>query len=918
MCTPINAGEVHLPDWQSTNAGKPSSTSSYTYKFTTSSSGSTLSFDWSVSSEENFDFLIVTLDGTEILIESGINSSSYSVELYDNNEHELVCTYTKDFIGDNGDDCAFISNVIVKTVTNNTLYYTSSDGKIVTPYGGFGANIVSNTYKNGQGIITCDGDVTILGWGAFRNCSSLTSIQIPNTVTSISSFAFEGCRSLESIKVNVGNTYFDSRDNCNAVIETATNSLILGCRNTVIPKSVESIADNAFYRSGLTSIEIPSVTRIGESAFYGCSDLTSITLKSVSHIGKGAFSNCTSLTSITLPNSVVCIEDDTFADCYSLTSVTTGSIGWIGKNAFRNCGFKSFNIPNSVWLIDESAFEGCSLTSITIPNSIRTLERSVFKGCYYLSSVTLSNSITDIGDYAFEGCTNLKSVTIPNSVFSIGNHAFENCSSLASITIPNSVICIGELAFYQSGLTSITIPNSVTSIGYGAFNCCWDLISVSIPNSVENLSEANPFAGDLRISTIIVDKNNSIYDSRDNCNAIIETATNKLITGCKNTTIPNSVTSIGKLAFSFSQDLTSIIIPNSVTTIEEDAFSECGLTSITIPNSVTNIGRWAFRGCSSLTSITIPTSVTSIGGSAFSGCSGLVSVTNLSTAPQNISDWTFSTYGTLHVLPGCKEKYQTAGEWNKFTIVEDAVDPFASIELADSKTYNEATTQENKEISYTRAFNNTSWQSLYIPFSMTYDDWKDDFEVAYINGIRQMDTDDDGAIDETIMDVVKIKSGSLIPNTPYLIKAKTIGNKTITVNNATLYKAESNSVDCSTTIAKYTFTGTYSTIPASTLLANNYYAMGGGSLIMTDGASDLKPFRWYLNVESRSPMYNVSNGAKSITINVVGEEEATGISQMSSDREHSSAIYDLNGRRMSQKNMKSGLYIKNGKKIIIK
>ena len=119
-------------------------------------------------------------------------------------------------------------------------------------------------------------------------------------------------------------------------------------------------------------------------------------------------------------------------------------------------------------------------------------------------------------------------------------------------------------------------------------------------------------------------------------------------------------------------------------------------------------------------------------------------------------------------------------------------------------------------------------------------------------------------------------------------------------------------------LAKYTFTGTYSTIPAATLLANNYYAMGGGSLIMTDGTSDLKPFRWYLNVESRSPMYNVSNGAKSITINVVGEEEATGISQVASNREPSSAIYDLNGRKMSQKTLKSGLYIKNGKKVFIK
>ena len=165
---------------------------------------------------------------------------------------------------------------------------------------------------------------------------------------------------------------------------------------------------------------------------------------------------------------------------------------------------------------------------------------------------------------------------------------------------------------------------------------------------------------------------------------------------------------------------------------------------------------------------------------------------------------------------------------------------------------------------------------------------------------------------------MKIKNGSLIPNTPYLIRAKTTGEKTISVTNTTLYKAEQKSIDCSTTLAKYTFTGTYNTISASRLIANNYYAMGGGSLVITDGTSDLKSYRWYMNIESRSPMYNVSNAVKGISINVLGEEdEVTCIEQVQVANDNS-PVYDLNGRIVSENGLKAGVYIKNGKKIVIK
>ena len=263
------------------------------------------------------------------------------------------------------------------------------------------------------------------------------------------------------------------------------------------------------------------------------------------------------------------------------------------------------------------------------------------------------------------------------------------------------------------------------------------------------------------------------------------------------------------------------------------------------------------------------------------------------------------------------EAYKKADVWKDFSNIRAIPSIYT---LTDGELYNVGSQRKECEISYTRTFNNTAWQALYIPFSLNYDDWKDDFEVAYINGVRQLDKDDNGTIDETIMDVIKIKSGSTTPNMPYLIKAKTTGEKTFSVTNATLYPAEENSVDCSTTIAKYTFTGTYNTISSATIIANKYYAMGGGELVQSDGSNDLMPYRWYMNVESRNSSYNASNAAKTITINVIDDEEekmTTGIRQLQITNDEL-PVYDLNGRKVNENNLKPGIYVKNGKKVIIK
>ena len=486
--------------------------------------------------------------------------------------------------------------------------------------------------------------VTSIGWYAFSGCSGLTSIKLSNSVTFIDSHVFANCSNLTSIEIpdsitSIGNCAFD---NCTGLYEVINHSKL-----DLIPGSLENgkIANYAlkvnnrgtiiYKDSNVTDDTYKYIETEAGFKFLQCGEkyyLLSYNGKEEVPVLPYKINDKTyycqymdnTLSHIKLSDEFVEIPNKMFLNCYVLESIViSNNVSCIRSEAFYNCsGLEKVKILEGVTSIGDYAFYNCGgLISIELPTSLTSIGDYAFYNCSGLTSIKLSSSLTSIGGYAFYNCSSLEKVyyegTIENWIsikfFDISNpmvyatHFYmldENNGwyEPTKIIVPDGINSINDGQFRNfTSLVNIFLPDSVTRIGGSAFGGCTSLTSIEIPDSVTRIG-AYAFSDCSSLASIIVDKDNKVYDSRNNCNAIIETATNKLVIGCKNTIIPNSVTSIGVSAFSGCSNLTSIEIPNSVTSIGDHAFSGCSsLTSIEIPNSATIIRWHAFCDCTNLT-----------------------------------------------------------------------------------------------------------------------------------------------------------------------------------------------------------------------------------------------------------------------------------------------------------------------------
>ena len=375
------------------------------------------------------------------------------------------------------DSCTNLTDI---TVDPSNAFYSSLDGVLFNndqtlliqfPGGKAGSYVIPNS-------VNCIGD------NAFSRCAGLTSVTIPDGVTSIG-FAFSLCSGLTNIVIpasvtSIGSSFYGYNvfDKCNNLSTITVDPL----------NNAYSSADGVLFNMSQTRlIQCPG----GKKGSYTIPT-------SVISIGSDALANCIGLTSVTIPDSVTTIGFAAFEFSTGLTNVTIGSSVTSIKNlAFAGCtGLRGIEIPTSVTSIAGSAFSGCTgLRGVAIPDSMTSIDYDVFSGCTGLTSVVIPDSVTSIGSRAFSGCTGLASVTIPDNVRSVGIDAFSSCIKLTRIVIPDSVESIGRSAFSGcTGLTKIVIPDSVTSIGSSAFSGCTGLTNIVIPGSVSSIAD-HVFAG---------------------------------------------------------------------------------------------------------------------------------------------------------------------------------------------------------------------------------------------------------------------------------------------------------------------------------------------------------------------------------------------------------------------------------------
>ena len=589
-------------------------------------------------------------------------------------------------------------NAIIETATNTLI--VGRQGSVIPSSV---TSIADNAFKSCKGLksIVIPEGVKSIGKSAFEGCSGLTAITIPASVESIGSGAFFECTGIRSIKVAQGNRVFDSREDCNAIVNTRTGELILACASTIIPQGIKKIGYRAFYHCRLSNgLVLPEgIEEIADEAFAGCTGYSEIVLPaSLKSLGKDVFgelkydmqsitgawqafqernqNNKATITSIKVNpankyfdsredcNALIRTKDNTLLMACENT-VIPQSVKAIGEGAFKGLnGKKEIVLPKGLEHVGDEAFAGYKQsTPLSLPSTVKTIGSSAFKECIMTPELVIPGKVKEIGDYAFdysqgietisigkgvkrigicafEGLDRVEAIVIPDGVETIGNFCFGSCSNLTSVSLPTSLKEIGTGAFQDTGLKEIEIPSGVKVIGPMTFTGCMSLVKVTLPKTLKriemgafrgcpmleqiHLPEGLEYIGDRafescrkfteafipagvkeigkapydtrNITSIRVDSRNSRYESPQGSNVLIDKTTETLILGCNNSVfqaIPVGIKEIGYAAFDGCSRLENIVILDGVECIGDYAFRYCD-TYITIPASVKEIGESSF------------------------------------------------------------------------------------------------------------------------------------------------------------------------------------------------------------------------------------------------------------------------------------------------------------------------------------
>lgn len=685
----------------------------------------------------------------------------------------------------------------------------------------------------------------------------------------------------------------------------------------------------------------PAVTRIHDNCLKGASNLKEVEFnEGLEYIGLNAIDDCRLLTSITIPSTVEEMDDYAIVLRGQDVDVTLKTISFIRKDAAVD---KSFSKIFAGSYLDENGVEIPSHITLNLEN-VTSVAAYSFQNFNGLTNVTFAPNSSIIALNAFKGCTDLESVEIPAGMKALGKNAFEGMKGRVTLLDTNSAQ-LNFVDYFGNDVTEVVYGDNITSISFPAnypslqkltigasvqtisgFSQCANLKSVTINSNsfaanangegwtqTSNLSAYFPYIKEVSFGDCVQELGANILYGNNTVESVTFSGYN---------------VSVGASAFESCQQLKAVN-GNSIGAIGDNAFRGCNKLAKFEGTSYTrSLGVNAFQNCSSLEAYNmhIGCNISTEGGlsNAFDGCVKLK--TFIVTGSQKEAEGTPSIEGinffggvnlanaTLIVDKYFYNAFQNAPVWKDFGNMGTT---WYEV-FADAIPYNSANPNYSYEITYSRNFKNTEWQALYIPFSLAYEDWKDDFDIAYVNDVHQLDTDDDGEIDMTVLETIKLKSGVTKPSEPYIIRAHSTGKKTIHADAQYILPSEVTTFDVSSRNTIFNFTGTYSGVSGAEMLEKGYYAFGGGSLIQADSAdADLLPCRWYMEVVDRNNNPQPSLGK--VRVVVRGEDDTTDIKTLvmgNADEASDAAIFDLSGRKVS--NAQKGIYIKNGKKIVVR